>query len=290
MKAAHILMILGTVAVWGFNFITMRVALEVFSPIQMALVRSALTLLLLWPFWKPLTRIPWKLMAAALAIGGAAFPLLYAAVGLTESLTTVSVATQLMPVLSAVLAWMFFHEHVSTVKWTGIAIATAGAAYLAGATQSQLSVMAFGLTVLSVLFYAGGSIIIGKSHEAGVMRMLAWTAAMSLPVLGALAAVSGPILPDLGPMEARHWGSLFFLVVMGGLLGQASLFYLYRRYPVSQVAPWVLLIPLFVGLSSVWIYDEAITLTLVLGGGVVLLGVWIQQSAAGRKAPSAPAL
>lgn len=290
MKAAHILLLLCTVAVWGFNFITMRVALEVFSPIQMALVRSALTLVLLLPFWRPLTRVSWKLMAAALAIGGASFPFLYAAVGLTESLTTVSVATQLMPVLSAVLAWLFFHERISAVKWVGIAVATAGAAYLAGATESRLSVMAFALTVMSVLFYAGGSIVIGKAHAVGIWRMLAWTAALSLPVLGGLAAFSGPLVPDPDLMQARHWGSLFFLVVPSGLLGQAVLFHLYRVYPVSQVAPFVLLIPLVVGVSSVWVYDEPITLTLVLGGSVVLLGVWIQQSAPGRRPPEAPAV
>ena len=119
MKTIHVLLILGAVAAWGFNFVTTRVSLEVFTPIQLAFARSVLTLLILLPFWKPFQRISWKLMAAALAIGGVSFPVLYAAVGLTESLTTVSVATQLMPALSAVLAWLFFHEHISTAKSLG---------------------------------------------------------------------------------------------------------------------------------------------------------------------------
>ncbi len=80
MKPIHILLMLGTVAVWGFNFVAMRVVLEVFSPEQMAFARSVLTLTILLPWWKPFRRIPWQLVAAALAIGTGSFYFLYQAI------------------------------------------------------------------------------------------------------------------------------------------------------------------------------------------------------------------
>jgi O-acetylserine/cysteine efflux transporter len=289
MKPIHILLMLCIVAVWGFNFVAIRVALEMFSPEQMAFARSVLTLAILLPWWKPFKRIPWQLMAAALAIGAGSFYLLYQAISITESLTTVAVGTQLMPPLSAILALLFFHEHISPRKWLGILIATMGAVYLAGATTSSLSVTALGMTVLSVLLYSGASIVIGKSKSVSVWSMLAWIAAMSLLPLGLMAAVSGPLYPDLNLMQIHHWLAFLFAVVFSALIGQAVLFSLYRKYPVSDVAPWVLLIPFFAGLSSILVYGESISLSLFLGGAIVLLGVWVQQSSDGRTARDTPA-
>jgi len=55
------------------------------------------------------------------------------------------------------------------------------------------------------------------------------------------------------------------------------LFKLYRAYPVSVVVPWALLIPVFAAISSVIFYSESISLSLVTGGSVILVGVWVQQ-------------
>jgi len=288
MQAAHILLMLCTVAVWGFNFVAMRVALEVFSPEQMAFARSVLTLAILLPWWKPFKRVPWRLMAAALSIGTGSFYLLYRAIGITESLTTVAIATQLMPALSAILALIFFHEHISPRKWLGIAIATAGAVFLAGATTSSLSMAALGLTVAAVLFYSAGSIIIGKTPSVGIWRMLAWISAVSLLPLGLLAAASGPLYPDPDLIQTHHWLALLFAVVFSALFGQAVLFKLYRNYPVSEVAPWTLLIPVFAGLSSILVYGESMSISLVLGGSVILVGVWFQQGGTGRQHGNIP--
>jgi len=275
---------LCTVAVWGFNFVASRVALEVFSPEQMAFARSVLTLLILLPWWKPFKRISWQLLAAALAIGVGSFYLLYRAISITESLTTVAIGTQLMPPLSAMLALLFFHEQISSRKWLGILIATMGAVYLAGATKSSLSVAALGLTVLSVLLYSVGSVTIGKSKSVSLWNMLAWIAAISLLPLGLVAAASGPLYPDPNLMHVRHWLAFLFTAVFSALIGQAVLFHLYRNYPVSDVAPWTLFIPFFAGLSAILVYGESLPLSLVVGGAVVIVGVWIQQSGDRSKA------
>jgi O-acetylserine/cysteine efflux transporter len=289
MKPFHMLLMLCTVAVWGFNFVATRVALEMFSPVQMAFARAVLTLAILLPWWKPFTRIGWQLFAAALAIGTGSFYLLYRAISITESLTTVAIGTQLMPPLAAILALLFFKERVSARKWLGILVATLGALYLAGANQSSLSAAALGLTVLSVLLYSAGSIIIGKSHSVSLWSMLAWIAAVSLLPLGLAAAASGPLFPDPGLMQMQHWLAFLFTVVFSALIGQAVLFYLYRNYPVSDVAPWMLLVPFFAGLSSILVYEEALSASLLLGGAVVILGVWIQQSREGGAAvPGSP--
>jgi O-acetylserine/cysteine efflux transporter len=135
MSPPHILLMLLTAAVWGFNFVATRIALEIFAPEQMAFARALLTLILLLPWWRPLAGISWRLLLAALAIGTGAFYILYEAIRITESLTTVAIGTQLMPTLSAILALLFFRESIAPKKWLGILIATLGAIYLAAATK-----------------------------------------------------------------------------------------------------------------------------------------------------------
>jgi len=153
----------------------------------------------------------------------------------------------------------------------------AGAVYVAGITSSKLSLLALGLTFLSVLFYSGGSIVIGKSSAVSVWRILAWISALSLLPLGLMTAVAGPLFPDPDLLQVRHWLALLFAAVLAALLGQAVLFSLYRKYPVSVVAPWVLLVPVFAALSSVLVFGESVSAKLILGGSIVLVGVWLQQ-------------
>jgi O-acetylserine/cysteine efflux transporter len=278
MKPFHAALILCATVIWGFNFVATRVVLEVFSAEQMAFARAVITLVILLPWWKPFQGIPIRLVFAGLSIGTVSYFLLYQAINITESLTTVAVGTQLMPPFSAILALLFFHERVSPRKWAGILIAFVGAAYLAGVTESRLSLTALGLTVFSVFAYAAGSVVIGKTTSGNVWRMLAWISALSVLPLGVLAAFSGPLVPDLASIHSEHWLSLFFAVVFAALLAQAVLFVLYHRYTVSDVAPWVLLVPLFAGLSAVLVYREPITFGLILGGLLVIFGVWYQQS------------
>ena len=278
MKPSHIVLMLCIAAIWGFSFVATRVALEVFTPIQMAFARSVLTLILLLPWWQPFESISWRLTLAALTIGTFSFYLLYRAVSITESLTTVAIATQLLPAISAVVALLLYRERVSPRKWTGILIATAGALYLASAADSSLSTAALGLTVLGVLCYSAGSVIIGKSEAVSVWRMLAWISALSLPPLGLMAAASGPLYPEPGVFQAQHWLAIMFVVMFSGLAGQAVLLKLYRIHPVADVAPWLLFIPLFAGLSSILVFDETISLGLFIGGAIVVFGVWVQQS------------
>jgi O-acetylserine/cysteine efflux transporter len=283
MKSFHILLMVCTAAVWGYNFIAIRVALEVFTPEQLAFARAVLTLAVLLPWWKPRQAVPLMFLAASLAIGVLAFILLYSAVRMTDSLTTVAIGTQLLAPASALVALVFYREQISSRKWSGILLATLGAIYLAATGNSTLSVTALGITVLSVSCYSAGSVILTKSFSVDVWRMLAWISAVAIIPTALLAGLSGPLLPDLTTLEARHWLSIVFAFFVSALLGQAVLFSLFRRYPISAVAPYILLTPIFAGLFAILSYDESIELRLLLGGVLVLAGVWIQQSGASRR-------
>ena len=105
-----------------------------------------------------------------------------------------------------------------------------------------------------------------------------------------IAGLSGPLLPDPSLLETKHWLAVVFALLVSSLLGQAVLFSLYRLYPISDVAPYTLLVPVFTALFAVLIYGESLQMSLLLGGAIVLAGVGIQQvrSAGGSKQKGFP--
>jgi len=286
MKLFHIVLMVCTAAVWGYNFIALRVVLEIFTPEQLAFARSLITLLVLLPWWKPWERVSIRFLGACLAIGTVAFYLLLIAVQMTDSLTTVAIGTQLLAPISALIALLLYREVVSKRKWFGVLLATGGAIYIATTGASALSVAALGLTVLSVLFFSVGSVVVTKSSSVNVFRMLAWISAVALIPTALMATLTGALLPDPALLELKHWMALVFAILISALLGQAVVLFLYRAYPISDVVPFVLLTPVFAAVFAILVYGESIGLKLLTGGVLVLAGVWIQQT--GSRRPGGP--
>ena len=227
-----------TAAVWGYNFIAIRIVLEVFSAEQLAFARALLTLIVLLPWWKPWERVSMRFLGACLAIGAVSFYLLFIAVQMTDSLTTVAIGSQLLAPTSALVALVLYRESISNQKWFGILLATVGAIYIAATGATGLSVAAFGITVLSVLFYSLGSITATKASSVNVWRMLAWISAMALIPTALMSILTGPLLPDPTLLELKHWMALLFAILISALLGHAVILSLYRIYAVST---WCLL-------------------------------------------------
>lgn len=281
MKPLHLFLMTITAAAWGLNFVATRVVLDVFSPEQLAFARAAITLILLVPFWQPWRRVSIKFLFAAFAIGVGSYYLIYEAIRMTESLTSVAIGTQLMVPISAVFALVMYQEQITQRKWAGITVATLGAIVLTGATGLGVSALALGLTLISVACYSVGTIVASKTGSVGIWRLLAWISAVAIGPMGLLAWAGGPLLPDPATIHTVHWAALAFSVLISAMLGQAVLFLLYRTYPVSDVAPYILFVPIFAALFSVLLFDEHISVGLAVGGAVILFGVWLQQTRKG---------
>ena len=56
-------------------------------------------------------------------------------------------------------------------------------------------------------------------------------------------------------------------------MGNIIWFYLLRKYPLSKVTPFALLIPVFGCIITAIVLDEEFDLTTIFGGVVTLLGV-----------------
>ena len=95
--------------------------------------------------------------------------------------------------------------------------------------------------------------------------------------------------PWMVPSESSTWAALGYLVI----LGSVGLFGLYlftlKRWTASGVSYIFVLMPIVAGVGGSLLLGEPITITLVLGGAIVMTGVYVGALSGSRSARRAPA-
>jgi O-acetylserine/cysteine efflux transporter len=108
------------------------------------------------------------------------------------------------------------------------------------------------------------------------MALNGWIAALAAPQLLIVA-----LLTEGNPIETvpwNHWGVwavLAFQSILVTLIGYGIWYRMMRRFPVNQVMPFTLLVPLFGVLSGIVFLEEPLTWLMVIGGVATLAGVAI---------------
>jgi drug/metabolite transporter (DMT)-like permease len=135
------------------------------------------------------------------------------------------------------------------------------------------------LAALTGLFYASYMLAIKQARDAqaSTARLMAWsttiTAVLLLPV--ALASPQ-PMLPQ----AASGWLVLFGLALVSQVLGQGLIAYAFAHLPASLSSVSLLIQPVVAALAAWAIFGEAIGPAQLVGGAIVLAGIWISKRAA----------
>jgi O-acetylserine/cysteine efflux transporter len=73
------------------------------------------------------------------------------------------------------------------------------------------------------------------------------------------------------------------LVFASTIFAHGCWYYLLQYYPVSQIVPFSLLIPVFGMIASIALLEENITMGVIVGGALTVLGVAIVVSKGTKK-------
>jgi O-acetylserine/cysteine efflux transporter len=136
--------------------------------------------------------------------------------------------------------------------------------------------IALWLTVAASLAWAIGNLLFRKLAGVPVMTIQAWLAATSVPILAVAAAGFEPQrLATIGDLSWTVWACLAYSALASSLLGHGGMTWLLQRYPVATVAPLTLPTPLFSVIIAVIAFGTPITVQMLVGGSLTLLGVAI---------------
>ncbi|HSO30137.1 MAG TPA: EamA family transporter [Candidatus Sulfomarinibacteraceae bacterium] len=227
-------------------------------------------------------------LAGALLYGAIGFAASYGLIyqGLRElSAGTTQVLIALTPLLTFGLAIVHRQERFRAWGLAGALIALAGVALV---VADQLSVdMPPGSLVLVVL----GAVCIA---ETGVI--IKWIPKSDPFATNAVAMLTGAaLLVGLSfvtgethalPSRPATWAALGYLVVFGSVLMFALYLFALQRWTASAVSYTTLLLPLVTVSTGALVAEERVSALLLVGGSVVLVGVYVGAFLKGRPARS----
>lgn len=208
----------------------------------------------------------------ALAIGGAFALAYYGLVDIHAGLGQTLLAT--VPLATLFLAVLQRQERLRLGAVVGGLIALAGIAVMSQATLSA------DVPVLSLLAVLGGALCFAEAailvrhfpvvHPIALNAVGMATGAVLL-LTGALIAQEAIELPD----RRDTWLALAYLVPVGSVVVFVLYVVVLRYWEASRAAYEFVLIPIVTVILSMWLDDEPLGVGLLLGGPLVLIGVYV---------------
>ncbi len=273
MPLRHVLLALLVVAIWGFNFVIIKLSVEALPPILAAGLRFVAAALPAVFFIRP-PKAPWWLVVAfGLSFGFALYGFLNLSIAWGMSAGLSSLVLQTQAFFTMALAFVLLGERPSRFQIIGAMIAFAGIGVIAIERLAATALLPLGMTLLAALSWGLANVLTKKAGRVNALAFTVWgSLAAPLPLIGLSLLVEGPpvvleALQDFGWQEA---GLIAFLAYPATLLGGGIWSWLLGRHPASTVAPFTLLVPITGLLSSYLVLGETIT-TIEIGGAVLVI-------------------
>jgi O-acetylserine/cysteine efflux transporter len=262
--------------IWGLNLIASKIGVGQFPPIFFTALRFGSLALLLLPMLRIHRGQMRNLLVAVLLTGPAAFGLLFVGVYKVEDASTVAIATQLAVPFSTLLSVWLLGEVIRWRRRLGIALAFGGVVIIGFDPRVFTYWEGLALVAASCLVGSYGIIIVKRLRGIRPLELQAWIAAVGGPVLLLLSwMLESGQGASMRTADWQGWGALFFTTIMSSLIAHTAWYYLVSRYPVTSLSPVTLLSPIFGVFFGVTLLDDQLTVRILVGGAVTLIGVFI---------------
>ncbi len=283
----HFLLALAVVAVWGSNFVVIKLALGQMPPLLFATLRFIVVVLPM-VFFLPRPAVPWRNLAAyGLLIGVGQFGLLFVAMNghISPGLASLVIQTQVFFTIG--LAMWMAGESLQRVQWLALGLGAAGLAVIVSHTDGSTTPLGLGLILLAALSWAGGNLVNRSAGRIHMVAYVVWSSLFAVPPLILLTLwMEGwdTVATSLAQADAFTWAAVAWQAWGNSLFGYAAWGWLLARYSAATITPMALLVPLFgMGGSALWLNEglpawKLIAAALVLSGlALNLLWPWWMQ-------------
>jgi drug/metabolite transporter (DMT)-like permease len=276
----------ATVLLWGSAFAAIRAALEHFSAAHLSVLRLLVAAVALGAVGAARgVRLPAaRDLPAIAAVGFAgmtAYQLLLNTGEETVPAGTAALLINTSPVFTAVAASALLAERMTALRWTGVAIACAGASLIALAGHDGLALregalLVLGAAVAQAAFFVGQKPLLRRYKS---LELTTW--AMALGALMTLPLAPGlPHAVATAPVEALL--AVAFLGLGASAIGFVAWAYACAHVDVSVAAATLYAVPV-VAFTVAWLWlGETPTAITLAGGGIALAGVALVTRVAGR--------
>lgn len=277
MPASHLLLALAIVAVWGTNFVVIKVSLEAFPPFLFAALRYLFALLPVI-FFVPRPKVSWgNLCVYGLATGVGQFGVMYFAIDgrISPGLASLVIQTQVFFTIG--FAMFFAREGLRLYQAVAVGVAMVGLLIIALHTDANTTFLGLALVVFAGFSWGVANTV---SRRAGAINMLAyvvWASGFSIPPLVLMAYFFEGGWPSMDSSIASAsvgaWAGVLWQSWANTLFGYAAWGWLLSKHPAAVVAPAPLLVPIFGMGASAYFLSEPLPLWKIMAAGLVIAGL-----------------
>lgn len=278
---------LFAVIVWGASFIATKVALRDVSPVTVVWLRFSMGVIILGiavamrKQFEFLHRKEW-LYFALLGFLGITFHQWLQSNGLqTSEAGTTAWIVSTTPVFMALLGWIILREKLAWIKILGILLAFIGVLLVVyDGNLAAISLRSFGkpgdvLILISAVNWAVFSVLSRRglrTHPATLMMLyvmfFGW-------LFTSLAFFATQDIAEVNQLTTGGWLAVTFLGLFCSGLAYIAWYDALKALSTAQTGVFLYIEPLVAVVVAFFILKEPITLASTIGGGIIILGVWL---------------
>jgi len=247
------------VAIWGFNFVVIKVGLKELPPILLCALRFFLAA---FPavFFIKRPAVPFHtVMAFGLVMFASQFSLLFSGMYAGTTAGMASLMLQVHVFFTVALAVVFLAEQPSVWQIIGALTSFSGIGLVAAHTGGEISALGLILIVAAAASWGIGNLIAKKLGKVDMLALVVWGSLIAWPpllLLSYLLEQSSWSFEDMVHLSWPTIGAVVYIVYLSTLLGFAVWSWLLSHYPAATVAPFTLLVPVFGFTSSALVLGE----------------------------------
>jgi O-acetylserine/cysteine efflux transporter len=283
MRPLHILLGILVAAIWGFNFVVLKVALIEVPPMLLTALRFLFSCLPVLFLAKP-AGMKWSdMLGVGLGTFLGQYIFLFVAMkqGMPAGLS--SITLQLQVFITIALSIALLGEKLKPRQIVGSVLAFAGLGSIAATVGQGTSIpfIAMAFMVCAAATWAYGNLVIrraGPAAQFGTLQGVAWASLVPILPAFALSAVFEGPASWLAAWQNLHLitvTALAFTVVFSTWVGFSIWSKLLASYPAGTAAPFALLVPVFGALSGYLFLGETFSAQRGVGAFMIFAGLAI---------------
>jgi O-acetylserine/cysteine efflux transporter len=276
LRPGHLALAVAVMAVWGSNFVVIKVALAHLPPLTLAALRFTAVVLPAVFFLKRPAASWANLAAYGILIGAGQFGALFIALrsDVTPGLASLIMQTQVFFTIG--LSMWLNGERMKRVQVVALLLAVAGLAIILSHTDGSVTLLGLGLLLVAALGWSGGNMVSRAAGKVDMLGYVVWSSLFAVPPLFALAFVfEGPtaMINGIRAADAMTWAAVVWQAVGNAMFGYGVWGWMLARYPAATVAPLALLVPVFGMTASALLLGEPMQDWKLLAALLVMSGL-----------------
>ena len=287
-KQIRLLMVLTTIF-WSGAFITGKIAVGEFPPFALTFFRFLFALpfiFIILYIREPKNLFPRRSQWPALLLLGFVGTFCYHALFFTSLKYTTAINSSLIgamnPMVTTILAAMFFSERLTPWRVLGIILSFSGVfLFITNGDLQLISQFQFNkgdiIMLIAVCCFAVYSLLSRrymKQYHLSPLMVTAYTFLICVIISTPFVLWENPAT-YLFSAPASGWLSILYMSVFASVLGYLFQMVAIQRIGAPRTAIFINLVPIFTIIQSVTILGESITVTKLIAAAIVITGVYL---------------